>query len=121
MYLKLPINKSAFILCLLAMSTLNYGGAQDLTQEELVLHHYAAMVKRDLDAYHTKSRSQEDLVYLLKNHLARFVLLIHFYKYTHVYLDHIDELLCRCLQEKPKTSHSRSPITIEPRGGDQFV
>ena len=37
------------------MSTLNYAGAQNLTQEELVLHYYAAMVKRDLDAYHMKS------------------------------------------------------------------
>lgn len=60
--------------------SLNSGEAQDLTQEELILHHYAAMLKKDLDAYHANSRSQKDWVHLFKNHLACVILPIHFYK-----------------------------------------
>ena len=64
----------------LAMSTFSSGGAQDLIQEEQVLHHHAAMIKKDLEAYHAYSRSQEDWKDLFKNRLARFILAIHFYK-----------------------------------------
>ena len=43
-------NKHINILFLLAMSTLNSGEVQDLTQEKRILHHHAAMLKKDLDA-----------------------------------------------------------------------
>jgi hypothetical protein len=66
--------------CLLAMSTSNAGGAQDLTQEEQILHHHSAMIKRDLEAYHAYSRSRKDWTYLFKKRLACFILAIHFYK-----------------------------------------
>jgi len=66
--------------CLLAMSTSNSGGAQDLTQDEQILHHHAAIIKRDIEAYHAYSRSQEDWKDLFENHLARFILVTHIYK-----------------------------------------
>lgn len=66
--------------CLLAMSTSNSGGVQELTQEEQILHHHAAMVKKDLEAYHAYSRSQDDWKDLFKSRLASFFLANHFYK-----------------------------------------
>ena len=68
--------------CLLAMSISNSGEAQEfkLSQEEQILHHHAAMVKRDLEAYRTYFRSQEDWNTLFKTSLARFILAIHFYR-----------------------------------------
>jgi len=62
------------------MLTLNSGEAQDLTQKELILHHYAAMLKKDLDAYHANSQSQKDWMHIFKSHLACVILLIHIYK-----------------------------------------
>jgi hypothetical protein len=56
------------------------GGVQDLTQEEQILHHYAAMIKKDLDRYHAYSVSQEGWRDLFKNRLARIIPVIHFYK-----------------------------------------
>ena len=41
------------------MSTPNFGATQDLTQEEQVLHHYAAMVKGDLEAYRMSASRHE--------------------------------------------------------------
>jgi hypothetical protein len=35
------------------MSTSNINAARDLTTEEQVLHHHAAIIKRDLEAYRT--------------------------------------------------------------------
>ena len=65
---------------LLAMSTYNFGGAQDLTQDEQILHHHAAMIKKDLDAYHTYSGGQEGWRDSFINRLASFILVICFYK-----------------------------------------
>jgi hypothetical protein len=62
------------------MSTFNSGGAQDLNQEEQTLHHHAAMIKKDLEAYRAYSRSQEDWKNLFKNLLARFILVTRFCK-----------------------------------------
>ena len=64
------------------MSTSNSGGAQEskLAQEEQILHHHAAMIKKDLEAYRAYSRSQEDWKNLFKNRLARFIPAIHFYR-----------------------------------------
>jgi hypothetical protein len=64
------------------MSTSDFGGAQDLNQEEQTLHHHAAMVKKDLEAYRDRaySRSQDDWKNLFKNLLARFILVIRFCK-----------------------------------------
>ena len=54
--------------------------SRDLTQEEQILHHIAAMVKRDLEAYQAYSRTQGDWGTLFNSHLARFILIMHFYK-----------------------------------------
>ena len=62
------------------MSTSGSGGAQDLTQEEQILHHHAAMLKKDLEAYHAYSRSQDDWKDLFKSRLASSILENHFYK-----------------------------------------
>ena len=63
------------------MTTPNAGGAQllKLTQDEQILHHYAAMVKKDLEAYHACFRSKEDWDDLFTDRLARLILTIHFY------------------------------------------
>jgi hypothetical protein len=63
---------------LLTMPTSNPG--RDLTQDEQILHHHAAMIKKDLEAYHAYSRSQSDWKDLFKNRLACFILAIHFYQ-----------------------------------------
>ncbi len=62
------------------MSTSNSGEAQDLTEDEIILHHHAAIVKKDVEAYHAHSSSENDWLDLFKDHLARFILIIHFYK-----------------------------------------
>jgi hypothetical protein len=56
----------------LAMSTPNY---QDLIYEEQILHHHAATIKKDLEAYHaySSSRTEENWKDLFKKHLARFI------------------------------------------------
>ena len=46
--------------------------AQGLTEEELILHHHAAMVKKDTEAYQGYLRSEEDWVYLFRHHLVCF-------------------------------------------------
>jgi hypothetical protein len=62
------------------MATSNSGGAQELTQDEQILHHHAAMVKKDLEAYRAYSRGKEDWEYLFTDRLVRFILAIHFYQ-----------------------------------------
>ena len=61
------------------MSTCNLEGVQDLTQDEQILHHHTAMIKKDLDAYRAHIRSKEDWVDIFTNHLACFILVIYFY------------------------------------------
>jgi hypothetical protein len=63
------------------MSTSVSAGAQDLTEEEQILHHYAAVVKRDLETYRAfpTSMSQKDWEDLFKDHLVRFILAIRFF------------------------------------------
>lgn len=61
------------------MSTYNSEGAQDLTEDELILHHHAAVIKRDLEAYHMRSKSKEDWVNIFTNHLAHFIPVFYFY------------------------------------------
>jgi len=58
------------------MSTSNFRGAENLTQKEQTLHHYTAMVKRDLELYHLypASISQEDWKHTFKHHLAYLIL-----------------------------------------------
>jgi hypothetical protein len=53
-------------------------GAQDLTKEEQILHHHAAVIKKDLEAYHTYPRTQEGWNASFKNHLVLFILVIQF-------------------------------------------
>jgi hypothetical protein len=76
------------------MSTSNFGGAQDLTQEEQILHHHAALIKKDLEAYRAYSRSQEDWKDLFKSCLARFSLASTSISQSQIYSDEIDEILC---------------------------
>jgi hypothetical protein len=54
-------------------------GTQELTQEEQILHHHAAMVKRDLEAYRAYTRSQADWEDLFTSRLARFMPSTRFY------------------------------------------
>jgi len=58
------------------MSTSNFRGAENLTQNEQTLHHYAAMVKRDLESYclYPASMSPEDWKHTFKHHLACLIL-----------------------------------------------
>jgi len=62
------------------MSKPNAQGAQDLTQEEQILHHHAAVVEKDLEAYHTYSQSQGDWKKLFNEHLVCFILVTQFYR-----------------------------------------
>jgi hypothetical protein len=62
------------------MLAFNSGGAQDLTQDEQTLHHHAAVIKKDLEAYHACSRGKEDWKVLFKSRLARFIPIIYFYE-----------------------------------------
>jgi hypothetical protein len=62
------------------MSAYNSGRAQDLTQDEQVLHHHAAIIRKDLEAYHAYSRSEEDWRDLFKSHLACVIPMIYIYK-----------------------------------------
>jgi hypothetical protein len=71
MRIKLPRNDPPSSL---AMSTSNFGAARELTQDEQILHHHAAMVKKDLEAYRACSRSEEDWEDLFTNRLARLFL-----------------------------------------------
>lgn len=56
------------------MSTPNFEGTQHLTQDEEILHHYAAVIKKDLEAYRACFRSEKDWNRLFKNHLVRLFL-----------------------------------------------
>ena len=94
-----PVSKAAenmlthLLPCLLTMSTCNSEGAKGLTQDERILHHHAAIIKRDLEAYRAYSRSQEDWKILFKDHLARFILVIHFMTLLRIHPEKLDELL----------------------------
>src|SRR5258707_12719755 len=103
------------------MSTSNSGGAQDLTQDEQILHHYAAIIKRDIEAYHAYSRSQEDWKDLFENHLARFILVTHIYKpFSDSFRQNQWTFLSRPLAElKPR--HLYSPVIIESHQDNQCI
>jgi hypothetical protein len=68
------------------MSASNSGGAQDLTQDKQVLHHHVAIIRKDLEAYHTyfrskdRDRSKEYWKDLFKSHLACVIPIIYFHK-----------------------------------------
>src|SRR5712691_7175466 len=68
--------------CLLTMLISNSVEAQNLTDDEQILHHYAAMVKEDLEAYrvYPTTKSQNDWEGIFKRHLARLIHSICFYK-----------------------------------------
>ena len=53
---------------------------ENLSKTEQILHHYAAMVKKDLDKYHADSRREQDWVDVFKDHLVHFIFAIYFYK-----------------------------------------
>jgi len=63
------------LLLTLTMSASNdSGAASHLTLDEQILHHHAAKVKKDVEAYRTYSRKPQDWRDLFTNHLARFIL-----------------------------------------------
>ena len=70
----------AFFPCSLSMSISNSEEAQALIEEEQILHHHAAMVKRDLEAYCAYSRNMDDWKDLFKDHLVCFILRTYFYR-----------------------------------------
>ena len=51
-----------------------------MIEEEQILHHHAAMVKRDLEAYRAYSRNMDDWKVLFKDHLVCFILGTYFYR-----------------------------------------
>jgi hypothetical protein len=79
------------------MSTSNSEQAQDLTQEEQILHHHAAMIKKDLEAYHAYSRSGREWKDLFKKSLARLFLQSTSVAHSQIHLDEDYELLCQHL------------------------
>jgi len=64
------------------MSISNSGEAQNLTDDEQILHHYTAMVKEDLEAYrvYPTNKSQNDWEGIFKHHLAHLIHSIYSYK-----------------------------------------
>ena len=70
-----PTRASPF--ALLAMSTSNF---ENLSKAEWTLHHYAATVKKDLDAYHADSRMEQDWREIFTDHLVCFIYAVYFYK-----------------------------------------
>jgi hypothetical protein len=62
------------------MLTSNSRGTQDLTQDKQILHHHAAMVKKDLDAYYADARSNDNWNGIFINHLVHFCIAINFYE-----------------------------------------
>jgi hypothetical protein len=54
------------------MSTPNFGRHQSLTENEQILHYYAAMFKKDLDACRTESGRKRRWKRVFKNHLAHY-------------------------------------------------
>jgi hypothetical protein len=103
------------------MSTLNTGGTEEFTQDEQILHHYAAMVKKDLEEYHAYPREHEYLRVLLIKHLVRIVLLIRFYQHSQAHPGEIDEIFHICPQRKSRPKYSCSPAIIEPYRDNQCV
>jgi len=60
--------------------SISNSGAQNLTQDEQILHHYAAVIKEDLKAYHAySSRSKQNWTALFKTRLVRFIPVIQLY------------------------------------------
>jgi len=59
------------------MSTSNF---ENLSKAEWMLHHYAATVKKDLDAYHADSRMEQDWREIFTDHLVCFIYVVYFYK-----------------------------------------
>lgn len=64
------------------MSISNSGGSQNLTEDEQILHHYAAMFKEDLEAYraYPTKRTQDEWEDRFRHHLVRLIHPIRFYK-----------------------------------------
>ena len=79
------------------MSTSNFRGTRDLTQDELILHHHAAMVKKDLDACHADSGSNDDWNDVFINHLVRFCIEMYFYEPILDRAGQIHAVLSSCL------------------------
>jgi hypothetical protein len=81
------------------MSTSNSGDSGEvlnLTDDEQILHHYAAMVKQDLEAYRTDptDKSQKDWEGVFKHHLARLIPSNASINHSQICLVNLDELLC---------------------------
>jgi len=53
---------------------------ENLSKAEWMLHHYAAIVKKDLDAYHVDSRMEQDWREIFMDHLVCFIYVVYFYK-----------------------------------------
>jgi hypothetical protein len=77
------------------MSTYSSEGVKDLTPDERILHHHAAILKKDLEAYHACSRSRDDWNDLFKIRLVRFILVIYPIKPSQIHPGRIDGHLCR--------------------------
>jgi hypothetical protein len=70
----------------------NSGEALNLTDEEQILHHYAAMVKEDLEAYraYPANKSQNDWEGVFKRHLARLISSTASMSHSQIHLESLD-------------------------------
>jgi hypothetical protein len=74
----------------------NSGGSQDLTPDEQILHHHAAMIQKDIEAYCAYPGGEKSWKKRFKDHLVRFILVPHFDRpFTQIHLDKLNELFCR--------------------------
>lgn len=101
------------------MSTSKSEEAQSLTQDEQILHHYAAMIKKDLEARCGNTQSQDNRNNLLKTRLVRFIYPIHLHRPFSDYPERLYGLLSQFQEKKPKPSHPHSSTVIEPLRNDE--
>jgi hypothetical protein len=74
------------------MSTPKSKEAQGLTQDEQILYHYVAMIKKDLEAYCKNPQGQDNWNNVFVNCLV-CLYLIHFHRPFSDYLERAYELL----------------------------
>jgi hypothetical protein len=99
------------------------GATQNLTQEELVLHHFAATINNNIEAYR-ESPSRHDPIWRGLWGVTFRMLLVFLLQSTAIFIAQIDlgkinELLLR--HQEPKSFSSRSPTIVEPHRGLQRV
>jgi len=96
------------------MSTPESEEAQGLTRDEQILHHYAAMIKKDLEAHRENPQGRDNWNSVFANRLVCLIYPIHFHIPFSDYPERLYEFLSQFQGKKPKPSHSHSSTVIEP-------